>query len=140
LPENEYTNEPGVVLVNRLAELKTKLKEAQDETGAEIEQVEEALLHYAQEHGYTVVVGDKKEAVIDIKEVLSLPVKSDPDRAELDDTARQLGLWDEFSDLSISQLSKALHEHALTEEQREQLEPFAASEKRWTIRLRNRSS
>jgi len=136
LTKNEYMDEPGVVLVNRLAELKADLKEA----SAEIEKVEEALLHYAQENGYSVVVGDEMEAVIDIREAITLPTKSMPERESLDETVRQIGLWDEFSDLSTNRLSKALHEGTLPDEKRAKLEHFAKREKRRSIRLRRRSA
>lgn len=54
--------------------------------------VKEALFHYAQENGYSVIVGEEMEAVIDLKNVLALPVKSAPEREELDEAVRQLGL------------------------------------------------
>lgn len=140
LLENEYMNEPGVVLVNRLEELKAKLRDVEDESGAEIDQVKEALLHYARENGYSVIVGDTKEAVVDIKDVLSLPAKLAPEREELDEAIRQLGLWDDFSNLSTSQLSMALREGSLSKDQQERLESFAKSETRETVRLRKRST
>jgi len=140
LPPNEYIGEEGVVLVNRLAELKEKLKDQSEAIQKEITQVEEALLQYAQENGYSLVVGDEKEAAIDIQDVVSLPNKSDPRRDELDATVRQLGLWDEYSDLNTHKLRKALQEGAVLDSHRAALEAFEKSEERTSIRLRKRSS
>ncbi len=139
LPPNQYIGEEGVVLVNRLAELKSHLKDERETLDQEIAQVEDALLHYAQAHGYTVVVGDEQEAVIDIKSVVSLPTKSDPARGELESTVRQLGLWDAYSELSVHKLSKALHDGAIPAPQRASLEPYEQTEERTSIRLRKRS-
>ncbi len=139
LPPNEYIGEEGVVLVNRLAELKSHLREARGSLEHEIEQVEQALLHYAREHGYTVVVGDEKEAVIDNKTAISLPTKSDPARGELETVVRQLGLWDDYSHLDVRKLSKALQQGAIPDPQRTSLVPYGHAEERTSIRLRKRS-
>jgi len=139
MPENGYMEEPGVVLVNRLAELKADLKQAIDEIESEIARVEEALLHYSETSGYSVVVGDEMEAVIDTKEALSLPTKSMPEREALDNAVRQMGLWDEYSDLSTSRLGKALREGAISSDQANALERFSEAKQRKNIRLRKRS-
>jgi hypothetical protein len=138
LPPNEYLNEPGVVLVNRLAELRATLKVTGEAMTEEIERVEDALLHYAREHRYTIVVGDDHEVSISESEALSLPRKDDPAREPLEATVRHLGLWDDVSDLSLSKLGKALAEDRLTPAARAELAPFAASETRVTISLRKK--
>jgi hypothetical protein len=138
LPPNEYLNEPGVVLVNRLVELRATLKMTGEAMTEEIERVEDALLHYAREHRYTVVVGDDHEASISESEALSLPRKDDPAREPLEAAVRHLGLWDDVSDLSLTKLGKALAEDRLPPAARAELAPFAASETRVTIGLRKK--
>ncbi len=138
LTPNEYLHEPGVVLVNRLAELRTTLKARAAETDVEITRVEEALLAYARKHGYSVVVGDAYEAVVSESEALSLPHKEDPARAPLEILVRELGLWDDVSDLSLAKLGKVLVQGDLTEEAQAQLLPFVESDTRTSIRLRKR--
>lgn len=138
LPPNEYLDEPGVVLVNRLVELRATLKMTGEAMTEEIERVEDALLRYAREHRYTVVVGDDHEASISESEVLSLPRKDDPAREPLEAAVRHLGLWDDVSDLSLSKLGKALAEDQLPPAARAELAPFAASETRVTIGLRKK--
>ena len=136
LPPNEYLHEPGVVLVNRLAELRALLKTATDGLESEIAQVEEALLAYAREHGYSVIVGDEHEAAISETEVLAFPRKDAPQRAPLESLVRQLGLWDDVSDLNLNKLEKALDREGLPPDARAKLAPFASAEPRITIRLR----
>ena len=80
------------------------------------------------------------EAVIDAKEAVSLPTKSMPEREALDESVRQFGLWDDFSDLSTSRLSKALREGALQADQTEVLESYVHREKKQSIRLRRRQT
>ncbi|MDD5645760.1 MAG: PD-(D/E)XK nuclease family protein [Candidatus Bipolaricaulis sp.] len=138
LPPNEYLNEPGVMLVNRLAGLKTTLKTAAAAAEDEIVRIEEALLAYAREHGYTVVVGAEMEAVIGESADLKLPKKDDPRRPALEDTVRQLGLWDRVSDLNLTKLEKTLTENTLPSDARRRIEPFTATEPKTTVRLRKR--
>ncbi|MGD9676280.1 MAG: PD-(D/E)XK nuclease family protein, partial [Candidatus Bipolaricaulia bacterium] len=138
LSPNEFRAEPGVNLVNRLAELRTTLKTATAAAEDEIVGVEEALLAYARQHGYTVVVGDEMEAVIDDSADLLLPRKDDPRRPALEDAVRQLGLWDTVSDLSLSKLEKTLAENAIPLDARRRIERFAATEPKTTLRLRKR--
>jgi putative RecB family exonuclease len=138
LPPDEYVNEPGVVLVHRLAELRATLKTTSEELSAEIGRVEEALLAYARKHRYTVIVGDDHEASISESAVLSLPRKDDPARQPLEAAVRHLGLWDDVSDLNLTKLGKALAEGQLPPAARAELAPFAASETRVTIGLRKK--
>jgi len=138
LPPNEYLNEPGVVLVNRLVELRATLKMTGEAMTEEIERVEDALLRYAREHRYTVVVGDDHEATVSESEVVSLPRKDDPAREPLEAAVRRLGLWDDVSDLSLSKLGKALAEGQPPPAARAELAPFAARETRVTIGLRKK--
>lgn len=140
MTKNEYMDEPGVALVNRLAELKSSLKQTTDEIESEIEKVTAALLHYAETNGYSVVVGDEMEAVVDFKEAISLPTKSMPEREALDNAIRQLGLWDDFSDLSTSRLSKALREGGLRADQTKALESYVNREKKQSVRLRRKQT
>ncbi len=139
LPPNEYLEEPGVVLVNRLVELRQTLKNTEAETQADIARVEEALLAYARQRGYSVIVGDVYEVAISESELLSRPRKDDPERAPLERTVRNLGLWNDVSDLSLPKLGRALRGDDLPPEARAQLEPFAAAGTRTTLRLRKRS-
>jgi hypothetical protein len=138
LPPNEYLDEPGVALVNRLVELRATVKVTGEAMTEEIERVEDALLHYAREHRYTVVVGDDHEATVSESEVLSLPRKDDPAREPLEAAVRHLGLWDDVSDLSLSKLGKALTEDRLPPAARAELAPFATSQPRVTIGLRKK--
>lgn len=138
LPPNEYQGEPGVALVNRLAELRLALRAFTAETESEIARVEQALLAYAREHGYSVIVGDAYEAAISETEVMSFPKKEEPSRPELEARVREHGLWDEVSDLSLAKLEKALQRDELPPAARAALEPFGTARARVSVRLRKR--
>lgn len=138
LPPNQYLGEPGVALVNRLAELRLSLQASNADTEAEIARVEQALLAYARERGYSVIVGDAYEAAISETDVLSFPKKEDPTRPELEARVRELGLWDEASDLSLAKLEKTLRSDGLPPSARAALEHFGTTRPRASVRLRKR--
>jgi len=138
LRENEYLQEPGFLLVSRLAQLRSSLRTMTVEAESEIARVEAALIAYARDHGYTVVVGDTHEATITESEVLSFPRKGDPKREPLESLVRELGLWDAVSDLSLSKLGAEMQTESLPPDARTRLDPYAGAETRVTIRLRAR--
>ena len=135
---NEYAHEPGLVLVNRLAELRSSLRASTAQAESEIARVEEALLAYARQHGYTVIVGDAHEAAISESDILSFPRKGDPARVPLETLVHELGLWDDVSELSLTKLGSKMETESLPAGVRAQLGPFAAAETRATIRLREK--
>lgn len=138
IPGNAYLGEPGVVLVNRLATLKEELKAFTEARSREIAQVEEALIHYAREQGFSVVVGTDTEVVIEEAESLALPGAKDPARPELEEAIRRAGLWEGLSDLSLAKLRRALQEGGLPADLRARLAPFAEPERKTAVRLRKR--
>lgn len=138
LPENQHRGELGVVLVDRLAKLKAELKETTARLAAEIAQVEEALVVYARDHGFAVVVGTEAEATITEEEALTLPGSGDADRVELEDRLRRLGLWESCASVSLDKVKKLVREGDLPEEARAEILALARVEPRATVRLRRR--
>ena len=104
LPVNEYLNEPGVVLVNRYAELKEKASEIDEEMA----QVKEALIEYARREGVTVIRGSDRKARIRFDEKLKFPGKNEPGREELDNMIIEAGKWLEVSQLDITALTRVI--------------------------------
>ena len=102
LHTNEYLSEPGVVLVNRYAELKEKAGDIDEEIG----KVKEALIDYARQEEVTVIRGSCHKVRVRFDEKLGFPRKGEPGRENLDDTIIQAGKWPEVSQLDTTALVK----------------------------------
>ncbi len=138
LPPSDVTQETGVTLVNRLSELRASLRAATTDVNEEIECVEAALVRYARERGYTVVVGDQDEAVISERPAVAFPRKGEPGREPLEALVRELGLWDDVSDLSLSKLGDKFEGDDVPLHARAQLAAFGAPDRHLSVRLRRR--
>jgi len=104
LPVNEYLNEPGVVLVNKYAELKEKAS-AIDE---ELARVREAILAYALSEQVGMIRGSDRQARIKFDEKLKFPGKSEAGRQQLDSTLMEAGKWLEVSQLDTVSLVRVI--------------------------------
>jgi putative RecB family exonuclease len=104
LPVNEYRREPGVVLVNKYAELKEKASEIDMEIG----RVKEAIFDYAREQQVEVIKGSDRKVRVRFDEKLKFPGKNDAGRQELDSTLIAAGKWPEVSQLDTSLLARAI--------------------------------
>jgi putative RecB family exonuclease len=102
LPVNEYLKEPGVVLVNKYAELKEKASEIDEE----IQKVREAILDYAKREQVEVIKGSNRKARVKFDKKLKFPGKSEAERQELDDTIIEAGKWMEVSQLDTTALTR----------------------------------
>jgi hypothetical protein len=100
LPPNEYRNEPGVVLVNKYADLKEKAAEIESET----EKVKEALVEYSKREGATVIKGSNRKARVVFGERIKFPGKRELERQCLEDIIIKAGKWSDVSDLDIVSL------------------------------------
>jgi len=140
LPTNRRLGEPGAVLVDRLAKLRSELKETVARVEEEIAQVEEALVAYARDHGFAVVMGTESEATVTEEEALILPGAGDPDRAELEDRLRRLGLWESSVGVSLDKVKRLVREGDLSEAARGEILALARVEPKVTVRLRRRSA
>lgn len=104
LPPNQYLDEPGVVLVNKYAELKQKASEID----RDMEQVREALIEYARRENATVIRGSDRKARIRFDMRLKFPGKNEPERDELDNTIIQAGKWSDVSQLDTVALTRVI--------------------------------
>jgi putative RecB family exonuclease len=107
LPINEYLNEPGVVLVNRYAELKEKAGQVDEEMA----KVKEALIDYARREGVSVIKGSNRKVRVRFDEKLKFPGKNQPGREDLDDTIIQADKWLEVSQLDTTALIRIVEGH-----------------------------
>jgi len=108
LPTNEYLKEPGVVLVNKYAELRGKASELNDE----LEKVKEALVEYARREGVELIKGSDIKARVKFDERLKFPGKSDKERQELDSVIMEAGKWMEVSQLDTTALTQVIKDDA----------------------------
>lgn len=106
LPVNEYREEPGVVLVNKYAELKKQEKEL----GAEIEKVKDALLEYACNNDMQVIQGNNHQVKVTTHQKWKFPGKNDEGREELEEIVLEAGKWKEVSQLDTTELTHILEE------------------------------
>jgi len=106
LPANKFLGEPGVVIVNRYAELKEKAKEIEEE----VTLLKEALLNYCQENKLSVVRGSDHKVRVKREEKLKFPGKSEPRRAELEEKLIKIGKLAEVSQLDTTALTRAVTE------------------------------
>jgi putative RecB family exonuclease len=106
LPANEYLNEPGVVLVNRYAELREQARAV----GEEMDRVKEALTEYAARESVTLIKGSGYKVRVKFDEKLKFPGKNEEERQELDEVIIQAGKWYEVSQLDTTALVKFVEE------------------------------
>jgi len=131
LPTNEYLSEPGVVLVNRYAELKEKAGEIDEEIG----KVKEALIDYARQEEVTVIRGSCHKVRVRFDEKLGFPRKGEPGRENLDDTIIQAGKWPEVSQLDTTALVKIVEKGLWDKELLDQVMKYGRIEETSAIYL-----
>jgi putative RecB family exonuclease len=140
LPPNRFLEEPGVKLVNRLAELSEKKKKLSAEIRSEMEELEQALIAYADQHQVEVIVGSDKEATIWRKTSYKFPPKNDGRREELEQLIKKAGKWEEVSDLSMHDLEEKVEEEQWPEELVKTIKGFQKEEKQVFVKLRKRKN
>ena len=102
LPMNEYLSEPGVVLVNKYAELKEKASEIEEELG----KVKEAIFDYARLEQVEMIKGSDRKIRVKFDEKLKFPGKNEAERQELEDTIKSSGKWMEVSQLDTTVITR----------------------------------
>jgi len=102
LPMNEYLSEPGVVLVNKYAELKEKASEIEEELG----KVKEAIFDYARREQVEMIKGSDRKIRVKFDEKLKFPGKNEAERQELEETIKSSGKWMEVSQLDTTVITR----------------------------------
>ncbi len=107
LSQNEFFDEDGVDLVDKLTNVEEKLDEI-EEKRSELEEkrkkLKEAILDYAQENDLDSVYGTRKRASVKIEEKISFPKSDEDGREQLEHLVREHGVWDDVSFLNIDSL------------------------------------
>lgn len=144
LPPNRFLAEPGVQLVDRWCELKSRQDTLTAEMKAleeEIAEIKEALTAVAARDGLQTVVGSEKEVSVAVQSKVMFPRKGqEPQQAaELETRLRDSPWWSQVSTLDRAALGKLWEERAKqTTELRDALEELSWLEEQVTLRLRNR--
>ncbi len=99
---NEYLSEPGVVLVNKYAELKEKASEIEEELG----KVKEAIFDYARREQVEMIKGSDGKVRVKFDEKLKFPGKNEAEHQELEETIKSLGKWMEVSQLDTTVITR----------------------------------
>ena len=135
LPPNEYLQEEGVDLVNRLVELKEKKGVLIEEIDSELARVEEALFAYAQREELEAVYGRDFVAKIKAEIKEKYPLKGDPNRKALDEFIKNSGKWMEVSDLNPWMLARILERGGWPPSLAKKVKEFSTIEKNRSITL-----
>jgi len=117
LSENEYLYEPGLILVDKFAELKKKA-EALDE---DIAKVKEAIIEYARKGQIEIIKGKDNQVRVKFNKKLKFPGKNEKTHRDLDDTIIQAGKWMEVSQIDTSSLIHIIETNQWSEELIEQV-------------------
>ncbi len=135
LDVNEYLGEDGVSLVKKYAELLSDYKEVERVFEEEKRKLEEAIFEYAAKKQLTHIFGG--EYLVKVKSWVDkkFPNKSDARRGQLDALVKELGLWEECSDLNPFMLAHKLESDGLSDQAKEKLAKFAVSEKKKRISI-----
>ena len=131
MPVNEYLKEPGVIIVNKYAELKEKAREIDEETAL----VKEALVNYCRENEVAVVRGSDRQAKVRLDEKLKFPGKNDPGRDELEAVIAGAGKWGEVSALDTTARVKVVEKGRWEQPLLDEVSSFARLEETCSVYL-----
>ena len=124
LARNEYLNEEGVQLAERLVALQARA----DTLKEEIEKVKSALAAYAKRKGVEVVFTKSHKILIRTYDNIRFPGKNEPGRQALERVVKGAGKWEEVSFLDVFALSKVLQKGGWGTELVEAVKRFGAPE------------
>jgi putative RecB family exonuclease len=133
LPENEYLNDPGVKLVDEYVKTKNGYDEFCRDAEKKLEKLKEALIAFCQNEGISAVVGSDNRITVKEQESLKFPPKNTEEREKLVTALREIGKWEQVTDLDTSMLSRALKNHEWEEASLEVLRTFATQEKTYRL-------
>lgn len=131
LPENEYLKDPGVQLVDRLAELESK----RSATEQELSRVREAIFAVLDREKASVLSGTKHEVRLSEEESLRFPQEGETGRRGLEMVLKEMGQFERFATLDSESLALALQDPEADGRLKAALEKFARPGKTRRLRL-----
>lgn len=142
LPRDRWKDEPGVVIVNAFAERWRKKKDLEAETKAveaELDELRDAAIAFAEKEGASVLAGTAARLKITGKDRLVSPAKGTAAREALEKALRSAGVWDEVATLDVPALERTIADGRWPADILERIKGFLASEKRYTVTLKEDS-
>ncbi len=109
LPSNEYAEEDGVALVDRLSKLDIKKRELKADllgVDEEINAVKVAAIEYAQKEGVDRLYGKSRELTIRESIKVDYPSSSDESRDLFEDYLKSEGLWEQMLSFGAGSFKK----------------------------------
>jgi len=131
LPENEFMNEPGVQLVDRLADLEARKAEQEKDLG----KLRAAILALMEKEKTTVLAGTKHEARLIQEETLRFPEPTETGWKGLEMVLKEMGIMERFASFDSAALARALQDPETDRYLKSALEKFATREKSRRLRL-----
>lgn len=132
---NKFLKDPGVKLVNRYAKLAEEKKAFLERVEAEMEELREAIIAYAQREGVEAIRGSDRKLSVRLDKRPRFPTKDEEERAELDALLKNAGKWVEVSDLNVHALAKAMKEGEWSPELVKKIEEYRRFEEQYRLTL-----
>ena len=103
-----YDPNEGCEMVDRYVALKEKIKECQDRYDAEIESLEQGIIRFSQQYGYTNVFGTRHQVKVTSREAFKFPRKNSTEQQSLIGHLKTRGCWNRFVTLDNQALQETL--------------------------------
>jgi putative RecB family exonuclease len=136
LEPNKYLKDPGVKLVNKYAELKTKKEEFCNEIDTELEKLKEAIVKFSDKEKSDVIAGSDIAVKVWKAILPKVPGKNEETREALEEVLKKEGKWDEVSMLDAFLLSNIIKSGSWPRETLKKLEKFIGKERVERLYLR----
>ena len=146
LPLNKHKSEPGVKLVNTWSKLKVQRDELNDqiaELDDEINDIQDALIEYAEREDVEIISGNEHEATVRYSEKTKFPTKSKDleDYTKMERQLQESPFWDMVSGLDRHTLTTLWkHPETLDPKLRRLLKKFALVEHETKVGIRRKRS
>ena len=133
--KNEFFNDSGKDLVDKYEKYKKEKQELTKEVDKKIDDLKEAIIKYSTENNYEKLFGTKKSLLVKSFESIKLPSSKDPKREELKDFLKEIGFWDQLSDISVYKLSDKLKQGFFSNHFKQKLKDYVDFEKIYRLYL-----
>jgi hypothetical protein len=132
-PENEYLNDPGLVLVDEYVMTKAELDIHKKTKEDKLAKLKEAILHFCEENNVKIVVGSENKITVKASDSIKFPRKNTPEREDLVELLKKSGKFESLIDLDLYLLRNIFEKREWDEDILEELEKFAIREKSYSL-------
>lgn len=111
-PVNQYLHDPGVELVNRYIELRHKKRDFNNIIDKDLEKIQNALIHFSEKENVDVIYGSDNKIRVSMNKRYTVPPKETVDRMHLEKLLKNMGKWNEVTQLDYNTLNKIIIEES----------------------------